>query len=86
MNNMHMNQIITIMGLIYNINETMEYSAFINFSGHVNSLSIQVAESKENYDNLIFNKYIYIENSERTTLELNHIIEILRKIQEGTYE
>ena len=81
-----MNQIITIMGLIYNINETMEYSAFINFSGHVNSLSIQVAESKENYDNLIFNKYIYIENSERTTLELNHIIEILRKIQEGTYE
>jgi len=38
------------MRLAYLVNQNTDYCVFINFSGHVNRLSITIAESKKLYD------------------------------------
>lgn len=42
--------VIRIMRLAYLVNQNTDYCVFINFSGHVNSLHVTIAESKKRYD------------------------------------
>lgn len=52
----------TIMTLAFQINAETERAAFVNYSGHVDSLSIQIAESKKEFDNILFTKQIYLKD------------------------
>ncbi len=42
--------VLRIMHLAYLVNQRTDYCVFINFSGHVNSLHVTIAESKKRYD------------------------------------
>ncbi len=45
--------ILEIMALAYLVNEHTEYCIFIRYSGHVDSLDIQITENKERYNTTV---------------------------------
>ena len=45
--------VIRIMHLAYLVNASTDYCVFIHFSGHVNQLEIQIAESKKLYTHAV---------------------------------
>lgn len=44
---------IELMALAFLVNEKTDYCVFIRFSGHIDSMEIEVAASKENYLNKV---------------------------------
>lgn len=44
---------IELMALAFLVNEETDYCVFIRFSGHIDSMEIEVAASKENYLNKV---------------------------------
>jgi hypothetical protein len=52
----------TIMQLCYEINADTERAAFVNYSGHVDSLSVQITKSKKEYENVLYTINIYLKD------------------------
>lgn len=73
-----------IQALSYMVNAFTNYCVFVNFSGHVNSIQVRIAESKENYHENLANTDLYLESKyqkpEVTIERLNTLKSNLKKI------
>ena len=75
--------ILEIMFLAYAVHEQTEYCVFINFSGHVDSLEIQICPSKDEYQTKIASTHFYTKkyhNEDNGWLKSkrDHLLQILK--------
>lgn len=73
-----MNKINSLLAEVNNlaikVQEVTDHAVFIRFSGHVDQLEIEIAESKENYSNKLVTYQIYTDREEeKTTKELARV-------------
>lgn len=72
-----------LIGLAMKVHAETEYCVFINFSGHVDSISISVRKSKKNYSDTVVEGEFYFQGSLSTYAEeryrnmRNALLEIL---------
>lgn len=50
-----------VMALAYLVNETTDYCVFTHFAGHVDTLEVEVAKSKDDFKTKIFKSEFYID-------------------------
>ena len=74
----------TIFGLIMRINAETEFAAFINISGHVNSLRVFIGKNKEKgYNEWIYNaEFYYSGELESEDIKVKGIVNNLKAILE----
>jgi hypothetical protein len=76
-----------LIGLAMKVQETTEYCVFIQFSGHVNNLEIDISKSKKNYKDRVIESefrtdgpYVTKEHFERRYKEIKgFLVNILKK-------
>lgn len=68
--------------MVVKINTWTELSAAISFAGHVELVSIDIASSKENYNNWIYKKDLWLTN-DKAMLQYEEVYNQLKGIYEG---
>lgn len=53
--------ILKLMQLALKIESETDKCVFINYSGHVDSIEVRIAESKKNYNNWLYDSRIYFD-------------------------
>lgn len=80
-------KVVKIMGLSLEVNDSNEYTVFINYAGHINSLEIYICSGKYSEENVnflkengIFKERVYLDFPNALN-GLNKIIEELERLR-----